>query len=130
MRLEGITVLADDVTALTAFFRDALGLRPALVEEHYAAFEGDGVRFAVFSRPGMGANTHDHPDYRMPRSGQAFELNFECADVAAVDHRLAQIVTLGGLVVAAPVRTTWGHYSAFFADLEGNIHSLFAVLRD
>ena len=123
-------MLADDVAALTAFFRDALGLRAAVVEEHYAAFEGDGVRFAVFSRPGMGANTHDHPDYRMPRSGQAFELNFECADAPAVDDRLAHIRSLGGLVIAEPVRTTWGHYSAFFADPEGNIHSLFAVLAD
>ncbi|WP_102193555.1 VOC family protein [Microbacterium aurantiacum] len=130
VRLEGITVLAGDVAALTAFFRDALELRPAVVEEHYAAFEGDGVRFAVFSRQGMGANTHDHPDYRRPRSGQAFELNFECDDAAAVDGRLAHIRSLGGLVIAEPVRTDWGHYSAFFADPEGNIHSLFAVLRD
>ncbi|MEV4776522.1 VOC family protein [Microbacterium sp. LTA6] len=130
VRLEGITVLADDVAALTAFFRDALGLQPAVVENDYAAFEGEGVRFAVFSRPGMGPNTHDHPDYRMPRSGQAFELNFECADAPAVDQQLAKITRLGGLVVAAPVQTTWGHYSAFFADPEGNIHSLFAVLRD
>jgi hypothetical protein len=62
--LEGITVLADDVAGLAAFYREALGLVPVVEEELYVAFGGEGVRLAIFSRPGMGANTHDHDDYR------------------------------------------------------------------
>src|SRR4051794_13219896 len=57
--LEGITILADDVQALAAFYADALGLVPVVEEEFYVAFGGEGIRLAIFSRPGMGAHTHD-----------------------------------------------------------------------
>ncbi|MBB2924356.1 VOC family protein [Cellulomonas cellasea] len=127
-RLEGITVLADDVAHLSAFYRDALGLTIEVAEEQYVAFGGEGVRFAVFSRAGMLANTHDHPAYRARTSGQAFELNFECADRDEVDERFAWLSSHGAEAVAQPVETAWGHYTGFFADPEGNIHSLFAVL--
>ena len=128
-RLEGITVLADDVARLAAFFRDALGLRVEVEEDRYVAFGGEGVRFAIFSREGMLANTHDDPAYRTPLAGQAFELNFECGDRAEVDERFAWLGEHGAREVARPVETAWGHYTGFFADPEGNIHSLFAVLR-
>lgn len=128
-RLEGITVLADDVAALGAFYRDALGLTVDVEEDSYIAFAGDGIRLAVFSRAGMLANTHDHHAYRARFTGQAFELNFECRDRAEVDERFAWPSAHGAEPVASPVETDWGHYTGFFADPEGNIHSLFAVLR-
>ena len=126
--LEGITVLADDVAALAAFYRDALGMAPVVEEEFYVAFGGEGVRLAIFSRPGMGANTHDHSDYRTPFTGQAFELNFQCTSPDEVDERFAWLSSHGAVSIARPIATGWGHYTGFFADPEGNIHSLFAVL--
>lgn len=127
-RLEGITVLADDVAKLAAFYRDALGMRPAVEEDVYVAFSGEGVRFAIFSRALMGPNTHDHPDYRMKCSGQAFELNFQCETPEEVSARFATICTCGGRSIVEPTKMNWGHFTGFFADPEGNIHSLFAEL--
>jgi catechol 2,3-dioxygenase-like lactoylglutathione lyase family enzyme len=129
-RLEGITVLADDVAQLAAFYRDALGLRVAVSEENYVAFGGDGIRFAIFSRTLMGAHTHDHPDYRTAFTGQAFELNFQCASPDGVSARFAHIVANGGRSIAEPTEKHWGHFTGFFADPEGNIHSLFSVLPE
>jgi predicted enzyme related to lactoylglutathione lyase len=129
-RLEGITVLADDVAKLATFYRDALGLRVDVTEQNYVAFGGEGIRFAIFSRIGMSANTHDHPDYRMQCTGQAFELNFECASTDDVNERFGDIVANGGRSIAEPTKKPWGQYAGFFADPEGNIHSLFAVLAD
>ena len=126
--LEGITVLADDVNGLASFYRDALGLVPVVEEQFYVAFGGEGIRLAIFSRPGMGANTHDHGDYRTPSMGQAFELNFQCASRGEVDERYAWLSSHGAEPIALPIETDWGHYTGFFADPEGNIHSLFAVL--
>ncbi|WP_459643986.1 VOC family protein [Kineococcus sp. NUM-3379] len=128
-RLEGITVLADDVGALGAFYRDALGLTFDVEEPSYIAFTGGGIRFAIFSRAGMLANTHDHPAYRAPSTGQAFELNFECAGRGEVDERFRWLSEHGAQPIAQPTETAWGHYTGFFADPEGNIHSLFAVLE-
>jgi uncharacterized glyoxalase superfamily protein PhnB len=127
-RLEGITVLADDVAGLAAFYHEGLDLAIDVQEASYVAFRGDGVRFAIFERAGMGANTADHPDYRARRAGQAFELNFECAAPSEVDERYAHLRRHGAQAIAAPRTTAWGHYTAFFADPEGNIHSLFAVI--
>lgn len=129
-RLEGITVLADDVAKLAAFYRDALGLRVDVAEQNYVAFGGEGIRFAIFSRMGMGPNTHDHPDYRTQFTGQAFELNFGCASTADVKERFSRILANGGRSIAAPTEKPWGHFAGFFADPEGNIHSLFAVLAE
>lgn len=128
VRLEGVTVLADDVAQMTAFLCRGVGLRLDVQESDYSSFSGEGIRLAVFSRHGMLANTHDHPDYRRPRGGQAFELNLECENPSAVRARLDIVAAHGGTVIAEPIDTDWGHHTAFFADPEGNIHSLFAVL--
>jgi len=44
-----------------------------------------------------------------------------------VDERFAWLSSRGGVPIAPPVETDWGHYTGFFADPEGNIHSLVAV---
>lgn len=129
-KLEGITVLADDVAKLATFYRDALGLRVDIMEQDYVAFGGEGIRLAIFSRIGMSPNTHDHPDYRTQFTGQAFELNFECASTDDVIERFNHIVANGGRSIADPTKKHWGHFAGFFADPEGNIHSLFAVLAE
>lgn len=126
--LEGITVLADDVGRLAAFYRDALGMTIEVQELNYVAFGGEGIRFAVFSRAQMGPNTHDHAAYRTAFSGQAFELNFQCTDANAVSTRFEHLIRNGAQSITEPKTMTWGHFTGFFADPEGNIHSLFAVL--
>ena len=128
VRLEGITVLAEDVAALARFYREGLGLVPEVEEEHYVAFRGEGIRLAIFERRGMLASTQGHRDYLAPFTGQAFELNFQCASGAEVDERFAWLSSHGATPIAQPIETDWGHYTGFFADPEGNIHSLFAVL--
>lgn len=128
--LEGVTVLADDVAKLAAFFEHGMGFEVAVREDHYVAFATPGVRLAIFERSGMAANTGDHPTFRAPRGAQAFELNFECASVDEVQQAFDRAVAGGGTAITAPFRTEWGHVTGFFADPEGNIHSVFAVLPD
>ncbi|MFD1176479.1 VOC family protein [Paenibacillus puldeungensis] len=61
------------------------------------------------------------------RKGQAFELNFECNSPEDVYARYDDFVSKGATGITAPKVTSWGHTTGFFADPEGNIHSLFAV---
>ena len=126
--LEGITVLADDVDQLAAFYRHALGMTIVVEEQNYVAFGGEGIRFAIFSRAQMGPNTHDHAAYRTAYTGQAFELNFQCTDAGAVSERFEHLIRNGAQPIAVPTAKAWGHFTGFFADPEGNIHSLFAEL--
>lgn len=126
--LEGITLLADDVAAMAAFYEEALGFEVAVREPDYVALATPGVRLAIFRRAGMGAHTHDHTSFRDARSGQAVELNFECATPGDVRARFADLVDRGVTAIAEPAEQDWGHVTGFFADPEGNIHSLFAVI--
>ena len=130
LALEGITLLADDVAAMAAFYEDALGFAVVTRETDYVALDSrTGVRLAIFRRAGMGQHTHDHPSFRSPRAGQAVELNFECATPELVRARFAALLERGSVAIAEPVEQDWGHVTGFFADPEGNIHSLFAVME-
>lgn len=128
IRLEGVTVLADDVAALAAFYERALGWDVQVREDTYVAFGGQGIRFAIFSRSLLGEVTEAHPSYGVPFTGQAFELNLLCDSPDEVDRRYDEIIAAGGTPVGRPVARPWGKYTGFFADPEGNIHSLFADL--
>ena len=126
--LEGVTVLTNDVESLARFYELALNMVVAVREDHYVAFDAPGIRLAIFRRSLMSGNTSDHPSFRGPRGSQAFELNFECANRSEVELAFRRVVDHGGTPIASPVETEWGHFTAFFADPEGNIHSIFAVL--
>ncbi|GMK37745.1 glyoxalase/bleomycin resistance/dioxygenase family protein [Paenibacillus sp. CCS19] len=127
VKLEGITLIATEVAVLAAFYRDVIGFEVVVEEDHYAELKNEGVRLAICSRSLMADNTHGHESYGRPISGQAVELNFECDSPEQVYALFEQFVAQGAVAVADPVVKDWGHTTGFFADPEGNIHSLFAV---
>jgi lactoylglutathione lyase len=127
VRLEGITLLADDVGGLAAFYRDVIGLPTVVEDGHYVEFENNGIRLAICSKALMADNTNQHQSFIEGRRGQAVELNFECESPDAVCERFATFVAKGAVAVTEPQTMPWGHTTGFFADPEGNIHSLFAV---
>jgi uncharacterized glyoxalase superfamily protein PhnB len=127
LKLEGITVLAHDVPRLTSFYRDVLGFKTVVEENHYAEFVNGGIRLAICSTPLMADNTNGHYSIIEERKGQAFELNFECDSPEAVRTMYEELISKGAAGITAPKSMSWGHTTGFFADPEGNIHSIFAV---
>jgi len=127
VQLEGITVLSDDVTRLARFYREVLGFTTVIEEGHYAEFANDGVRLAICSKPLMADNTNGHFSFIEERKGQAFELNFQCESPEAVHNTYLEFVSKGAVSITEPKLMSWGHTTGFFADPDGNIHSLFAV---
>ncbi|MFC5468267.1 VOC family protein [Cohnella suwonensis] len=127
VKLEGITVLANDVSALARFYREVIGFPVVIEEDHYVEFENAGVRLAICSKPLMADNTRQHHSFIEERKGQAFELNFECDSPKAVHDLYEEFVAKGATPITEPMTKEWGHTTGFFADPEGNIHSIFAV---
>ncbi|OMF37699.1 glyoxalase [Paenibacillus sp. FSL H8-0548] len=127
VRLEGITVLSDDVSRLASFYREVLGFTTVIEEGHYAEFENSGVRLAICSKPLMAENTSGHHSFVEERKGQAFELNFQCESPEAVHEIYQDYVTRGATSITEPKSMSWGHTTGFFADPDGNIHSIFAI---
>ena len=130
VQLEGITVLSNDVFRLTSFYRDVLGFNTVVEEAHYTEFENNGVRFAICEKSLMADNTKGHYSFIEEHKGQAFELNFQCESPKAVRDTYDDFVSRGATSIAEPKSMSWGHTTGFFADPDGNIHSIFAVEQE
>lgn len=123
-----ITVLADDVPKMRAFYTNVLGFTvhpDSGTLEDYVEFSHEGVRFAICNRPTM-FNATSHPSYQEAKRGQAFELAFPIDSPEEVDTTYAALVERGATPIQPPETMPWGMRTAFFADPEGNIHELFA----
>jgi len=129
MTFEGITLLVDDVAAMAAFYENVLGFVVTEREADYVALDGGDKRLAIFTRSGRNDVTND-PVYLEPRSGQTVELNFICPSPEIVRRKYAELVEKGAVAIAEPAEREWGHLAGWFADPEGNIHSLFAVIPE
>ncbi|WP_379152720.1 VOC family protein [Paenibacillus sp. sgz5001063] len=127
VNLEGLTLLADDVARLARFYHEVLGFTIVVEEEHYVEFSNSGVRLAICSKSLMAENTNDHFSFREQRSGQAAELNFQCDSPEEVYTLYDEFISKGAIDIMPPQVKSWGHTTGFFADPEGNIHSLFAI---
>ncbi|RKP47907.1 glyoxalase [Cohnella endophytica] len=127
IRLEGITVLASDVSVLAGFYREVIGFKTVIEEDHYVEFENSGIRMAICSKSLMAENTNQHHSFIEERKGQAFELNFECNSPEAVYDLFKTFTSKGATAISEPKTMSWGHTTGFFADPEGNIHSIFAI---
>ena len=129
MTFEGITLLVDDVAGMAAFYENVLGFAVTERESDYIALDGGDKRLAIFQRRGRNDDTND-PVYLEPRSGQTVELNFLCPSPEIVRRKYAELVERGAVPIAEPAERAWGHLAGWFADPEGNIHSIFAVLPE
>ncbi|UKS25719.1 VOC family protein [Paenibacillus sp. HWE-109] len=127
MRLEGLTLLTNEVSRLASFYRDVLGFPTVVEEADYVELENSGVRLSICSKPLMADNTNGHYSFSEERKGQAFELNFQCDSPEEAIQKYDEFVAKGATAIAAPIMKHWGHTTGFFADPEGNIHSIFAV---
>ncbi|MGG1518487.1 VOC family protein [Paenibacillus oryzisoli] len=127
VKLEGLTLLADDVSRLARFYQEVLGFEIVIEEEHYVEFNNAGVRLAICSKSLMADNTNGYSSFTESRKGQAFELNFQCDSPDQVYALYDEFVSKGAIDVTAPQIKPWGHTAGFFGDPEGNVHSIFAV---
>lgn len=127
VKLEGLTLLADDVARLARFYHEVLEFAIVVEEQHYVEFSNSGVRLAICSKSLMAENTNGHTSFREDRKGQAAELNFECNSPDEVYALYDEFVSKGAVDIMVPQVKPWGHTTGFFADPEGNIHSIFAV---
>ena len=125
-RIGLVTVLADDVDAMKAFYGGMLGFE---IVEHlgsYVEFRSEGVRFAVCVRDVMFTHT-GHPSYVEEANGQRFELAFPAGTPEEVDRLYEELVERGAAAVKPPETMPWGRRTAFIADPEGNIHEIYSL---
>jgi catechol 2,3-dioxygenase-like lactoylglutathione lyase family enzyme len=105
-----VTLRVEQWQAMLEFYRDRIGLRPAMVDEahQYVLFDTGAVRFALEGPA--------HPAFpREPRS-PAMMLNFQTDSIEAAAEGLAG----RDVALRTPVRHGPGYSFVVFADPEGN----------
>ncbi|NEW07422.1 glyoxalase [Paenibacillus sp. SYP-B3998] len=122
-----ITILTDDVDKMMTFYENILGFHVESQMEGYAELRNEGVRFSICARSILAEITDQHPSFREPKRGQCFELSFPLDSHADVDKAYEEIVEAGATPIKGPTTMHWGHRTAFFADPDGNIHSIYAI---
>jgi lactoylglutathione lyase len=125
-RIGLVTVLADDVDAMKAFYSGVLGFEAVEDLGRYVEFRSEGVRFAVCDRETMLTHT-GHPSYGGEARGQRFELAFSAGTPEEVDELYEMLVERGAEPVKPPETMPWGRRTAFIADPEGNIHEIYSL---
>jgi predicted enzyme related to lactoylglutathione lyase len=94
-----------DVAAAKAFYRDVVGLTPAMeYEGHWVEFDIDGVAFGIGNGESLGIPP-----------GSSFSVTFEVDNVEKERERL---LALG--VTVTPINDSPVCWSAFVTDPEGN----------
>lgn len=105
-----VTLRVERWQAMVEFYRDRLGLRPAMVDEahQYAMFDTGAVRLALEGPA--------HPAFARGPGRPAMMLNFQTDDVEAVLEGLKG----RDVPLLSPLKQGPGYAFAVFADPEGN----------
>ena len=118
-----LRLIAVDLPAMVAFYRDALGLDPAVdVPGTYAEFATAGARLALCGEATMGAVVGRSP----PRAGDAVVV---CLRVDDVDATHAKLAARGVTFVRSPHdQPAWHQRVAHLRDPAGNLVELWTPL--
>lgn len=104
-------MVADDLAAQAAFYRDVLGLREVDSGTDYVGFEIDGRTFEILARSG-------EPQYDARR----VQIGFEVEDIERAREELiaAGVEPVTGILSASDGVSRW----AYFRDPEGNVFEI------
>lgn len=123
MKFTGICLITEDVSHLTAFYKEILQLE-AEGDENNARILLKGCYIDIFSKQGM---EHMAPGSTLDAGYGSYTIEIEVDDVDAEFTRLNnKNVTL----VKLPETYPWGRRSFWFRDPDGNIINFFSNLND
>ena len=108
----GVILWTGDLEALTAFYRETLGLTPNSVRPDFVSFRWGDVR--------LGLGRHDHID-GPTREPYRVMINLGVGDIHVV-HR--DLTAKGVKFIRPPEQEHWGGWVATFQDLDGNVLQL------
>jgi len=116
-RLSIITLGVADRAAMTAFYRDVIGLK-LYNEKGMTMFDLGGLVLGLWEYYKLAKDAGQPEGAATGFKGTAIAYNARSeAEVDAIFQRLAEA---GVQVTTAPHKSFWGGYSGYFADPEGN----------
>lgn len=121
MKLDGLGLFVNDMSAMIRFYRDVLGFEITEDEnaEHVYLVK-DHTLFMLYPRKSFESMTSRKYEYLQGLNGH-FEIALSVDSFAEVDSAYARAVCLGAHAVMEPVTEPWGQRTCYIADPEGNL---------
>lgn len=117
-RLSIITLGVKDLLGMIGFYTDVIGLEDRGIKGEIAFFNMGGVVLGLWDESKLAADAGVAADRKGDFKG--FALAFNARSEAEVDEIFARLEKSGVRVSKAPHRASWGGYSGYFTDPEGN----------
>lgn len=119
-RVTLITLGVDSLSRARTFY-EALGWRPASVQEGVIFFQMHGAVLGLFGRADLAAD-QGRPGAVLGTGAMTLAQNF--ASEAEVDAAFALALKAGAVALKSPQKVFWGGYSGYFADPDGHVWEL------
>ena len=112
-----VTLASTDLARTLDFYVRGLGWKPAMVNDHVAFFQANGLIVGFFAKEVF------EKDLGRPiaMGGASFSLAHNLGSPAEVDDVVAQARAAGATVLKQPEATFWGGYSGYFTDPDGHV---------
>lgn len=118
-RISFITIGAKNLAALKQFYVEKFGWKPIDDNNgHIVFFNMNGFILALFPEGELAE------DANVPQDGSGFKkftLAINYASEKEVDAVFTNLRSKGVTVLKPPVKVSWGGYSGYVADIEGNL---------
>jgi catechol 2,3-dioxygenase-like lactoylglutathione lyase family enzyme len=113
-----VTLGVSDLKRSHEFYSQTLGWKPAgATSEAISFFQAGGVVLALFPREELAK------DALVPSEGHGFAgftLAYNARSEAEVDELIRDLKAKGVKILKEPQKVSWGGYSSYFADPDGN----------
>ena len=113
-----VTLGVSDLKRSHEFYSQTLGWKPAnATSEAISFFQAGGVVLALFPREELAK------DALVPSEGHGFTgftLAYNTKSEAEVDELIRDLKAKGVRILKEPQKVSWGGYSSYFADPDGN----------
>lgn len=112
-----VTLGVSDLKRSHEFYSRTLGWKSSRPQEGISFFQAGGVVLALFPREELAK------DALVPSEGQGFAgftLAYNAQSEAEVDELIRDLKAKGVKILKEPQKVSWGGYSSYFADPDGN----------
>ena len=121
MKLDGFSLLVNDMAKMIRFYRDVLGFEIKEAEDTSNVYLiKDGTLFLLYGRKDFETMTNRKYEYVKGLNGH-FELALYVDTYEVVDAAFADAVSKGAEPVLEPTTEPWGQRTCYIADPEGNL---------
>lgn len=118
-RLTLITLGADNVQKLTSFYVDVFGWTPLPnSNKEITFFQLNGFQLGIFGKEALAEDAHVSPS---GNGFKGFSLAYNLRSSSEVDALFQELTNKNVKVLKEPQKVSWGGYSGYISDPEGNI---------